>query len=542
MISSSFAEALRPLANRMPRVVREHEILRVAGELGREGVDRPAKEAKNQVLKWAQARSGGRLPEEAWAHQSFEFLSGGRNCVAIRIESVESDIWGIRAEDPDKEIAGRIWTTEVTIGSINSEIPKFSLRLLASTREENLFIEPHTPGLVRQVAEKCGISSDSYLISASAWQIDSIDRVERLIEFLVSPDRRLPIIILSVQESSDNKHMPLLDPSSLAPAVIGLAHVAVLPAEFTWHLTERFGKRLSVFGGAMRVYLPGFTEDADPYGEHKLVVSDQLDTKEKILRESCWLRAFVASESIRRTRLDKDVVGFSTIKNVSLRYQQQELVEKGASEGEQLVTAKQRIDALEEQIENKLEWEQVLSDLHGEAEERAQIAEAQLRSSTFRIQQLIEQVKERGSSPDENMPVPNTWDDFAEWCETNLVGRVVLSPRARRGVKSPKFEDVTLTARCLIWLANECRNLKLGDGTESISGQVIEPGYINEHCGGDEYEFSWQGKSHKVEWHIKNGGNTRDPTRCLRIYYFWDDNSRQFVVADMPAHRDTSAS
>ena len=44
-----------------------------------------------------------------------------------------------------------------------------------------------------------------------------------------------------------------------------------------------------------------------------------------------------------------------------------------------------------------------------------------------------------------------------------------------------------------------------------------------------------------VEWHIKNGGNTRDPRRCLRIYYFWDEDSQQVVIATMPAHIQTGA-
>lgn len=542
MASSSFAEALRPLANRMPRVVREHEILRVTGELGRDGVDRPAETARDEVLKWAQKRSGGLLTEEAWAHQSFEYLAGGRNCVAIRIESEGSDIWGIRAEDPDKNVAGRIWTTEVTVGSSNDEEPKFSLRLLVGTPEEQLSIEPHTPGLVQQVADSCGMACDIYNINACAWDIDTACLAEQLIDFLVDPERRLPLIVLSVPEGSEDYFGTLLDADKLTLATLGLAHIAILPAEFTWCLTERFGKRLSVFGGAIRLYLPGFTEDADPYGGHKLIVPDYLDTPEKEKRESIWLRRFVASESIRRTRLDKDVLGFATIKSVSLKHQQQKLLEKGAGTGEQLKAAEQRIEALEDEVEKQKGYAQDFSDEHAKAEERADTAEKQLKLSAFRIQQLLEQLKQRGESPDANIELPGVWAEFEEWCDKNLAGRVVLSPSARRGVKNPQFKDVRLAARCLIWLANDCRNSKFGGGRGSIEGQIIESGYLNSHCGADQYEFTWQGRSYNVEWHIKSGGNTRAPTRCLRIYYFWDDNSQQFIVAEMPAHRDTAAS
>jgi hypothetical protein len=93
----------------------------------------------------------------------------------------------------------------------------------------------------------------------------------------------------------------------------------------------------------------------------------------------------------------------------------------------------------------------------------------------------------------------------------------------------------------LLWLANTFRGLKI-DGTEgSLRDMVLEPGIINAHCGNDAFEIDWQGKSRKVDWHIKNGGNTHDPKRCLRIYYFWDDAALQTVVARMPAHLDTDA-
>ena len=55
-------------------------------------------------------------------------------------------------------------------------------------------------------------------------------------------------------------------------------------------------------------------------------------------------------------------------------------------------------------------------------------------------------------------------------------------------------------------------------------------GFHNEPCGDADLPFSpmkWNGRNINVEWHIKNGGNTRDRTRCLRIYYFWDAEAEQ---------------
>jgi hypothetical protein len=58
--------------------------------------------------------------------QNFEYFSGGRNSVGIRLQNAYSDIWAIRADDPDKDIPGRTWTTEVTVGLMVGQAPRFS--------------------------------------------------------------------------------------------------------------------------------------------------------------------------------------------------------------------------------------------------------------------------------------------------------------------------------------------------------------------------------------------------------------------------------
>jgi hypothetical protein len=152
------------------------------------------------------------------------------------------------------------------------------------------------------------------------------------------------------------------------------------------------------------------------------------------------------------------------------------------------------------------------------------------------------QLKAVGAAPDENIDVPARWDLMADWCDDKLAGRVLLTPLATRGIRSAQFEDVRLVGRCLLWLANDFRDSKVDGADGSLRDVVLEPRIVNAHCGSDSFEIEWQGSRRVVDWHIKNGGNTRDPRRCLRIYYFWDDASQQVVVASMPAHRRSDAS
>ena len=136
-------------------------------------------------------------------------------------------------------------------------------------------------------------------------------------------------------------------------------------------------------------------------------------------------------------------------------------------------------------------------------------------------------------------PLPTSWEAFADWCEEHLGEGLALSPRARGSIKKARYEDVGLAAQCLAWLAGSYRRARLEGSGSGLQGPVpAGTGVRNDRCGGDSFEFDWQGKRLRADWHIKSGGNTRDPARCLRIYYCWheDGGGGQVVVADMPAH------
>ncbi|WP_148667201.1 hypothetical protein [Bradyrhizobium amphicarpaeae] len=539
MQASPIWKALVPLFARMAGPVREHEVLRVAATIGTRK-QKPANAARQEVLAWAQRRSGGRLPQEAWQHRDFEYFSGGRNSIGVRIQTEQADVWAIRAEDPDKQIPGRIWTTEVVVGTLADQAPRFSLRLLASTSEDELDIEPHVPGLVQQVAEHCGLARGCNVLAATPRVIRSYEEADDLCDQMVDQNRKLPLFVLTVPEAGTNEEEPLLDADSLARATLGIAIVVVVPAPFTWGITDRFGKQRSVFGGAVRVYLPGFAEDASPYN-HRLVIADHLATQDGPAQCARWIRTLAAYESVRRTLLGDEVLAFAAIRSSRLKQRQQELANEGASDVEQLKAAELRIATLEKQVEEERAAQEYYASEHDRAEQRAEAAEEQQRASAFRVQQLLSQIEQQGEKADATLSLPDSWADFANWCDSNLAGRVVLSPVARRAVKSPEFTDFSLAANCLLWLANEGRNSRISGGDGSIREEPVSDGVRNAHCGKDSFDFSWQGNQYTADWHIKNGGNTRDPSRCLRIYYAWDGSTQQMIVADMPYHRRTGA-
>ena len=319
--------------SKFPSPVREREILRVSGRLVGADQEAAAKTACDEVLRWAQNKAIGKFGISAWNHEPFEQLSSGRSRVVVRIDEPEASIWAIRVEDPDKTIAGRIWTTEVVIARRDMEPAKCTVRLLVSSPEVILEVEPHVPGVVRQIIKKPGLQS-GYRLTDRPMTIKSEEDTNLLIDALLDSSRTLPVIVLTVPSYSVDPYKPLIDARSLAEACAGLAIVIIMPAQYTWNLRERFGQRLSVFEGAVRIYLQGFSEDSNPFGGHDLILPDRFSTPEGEAITLKRLRWSAALGSVTRLSLGTDIVTFASLRLKSLEQQQLALQKIGATDKE----------------------------------------------------------------------------------------------------------------------------------------------------------------------------------------------------------------
>jgi len=124
----------------------------------------------------------------------------------------------------------------------------------------------------------------------------------------------------------------------------------------------------------------------------------------------------------------------------------------------------------------------------------------------------------------------------------DLAGNVVYSTSFRGEFSSLTLEWSPDSSKLLLVSGDKPTNLQIYYIAENFTETIAsaDNGIRNAHCGGDQFDLDWQGRRYTADWHIKSGGNTHDPTRCLRIYYFWDSETQQIVIADMPAHRRTA--
>ena len=384
----------------------------------------------------------------------------------------------MRGDDPDKTMPGRTWTTEITLGRQGDGSPQMGLRLLVGTPEAELPIIPHVPGVLQQIAKTCGLSAGPFPLTAHAWRINTDADVEDLVAMLKSEDRRLPVLLASGDERAEDPSAPLIDVDALARATIGIAHVIAVPADRTYPLSDAFGKVLSVYHGAVRMYLPGFNAASDPY-QHRLFLSDGIIRGPD--RAMSELKRISAVESLRRTRLGREVIAFPQMRSAALRIEQERRSNESVSDSVQIDLMRKRLEAQQTEIEATRAEAAQSFELAATEEERAKLAEAQLNASRWRIQHLTTQLNAQGLHLNDNLVIPETWDGFAEWCDQNFVGRCVLTTVARHNVRKPVFSDAALVGRCLRWLSSICLDRRI-EGGGSLTKIPIEEGVQNTPC------------------------------------------------------------
>lgn len=89
---------------------------------------------------------------------------------------------------------------------------------------------------------------------------------------LLSPTRNRPIVVVTTQRDTDQCW---IDPAALARDLGDQAAVVVLPTgEPTWALSDALPPRLEVYGGAARIYWPGFARDSEPHDHRLFLIFD----------------------------------------------------------------------------------------------------------------------------------------------------------------------------------------------------------------------------------------------------------------------------
>lgn len=462
----------------------------------------------------------------------------------------------LSAEHSDTEVPGRIWITEAEITSVNDKL-RLGVRVSYTTPRDSNLPRPQvsTPSFVREIANRVGLV-DVRRLEQSASLIDSDEAIDKLYKLLTSDERRLPIVLIAEKSRSEDIGGDyvagyLVDADALAGRICLIAHVYKVDKNYISAWNSLIGYDFRLQEGAIRTYNAHFDDTTDsvirhPFVTYNKIMAASLEDEEGQTHTAGEAYLSIFSQRITvaalRERIEWSALGhkfFFEANRELLRKREQ----SAESDAEQIEFDKEYIAELEKKIED---LENELMTAWTELEEKEKQLDEEKRISyslQLRLDSAIAKLKERGEN--EDIPIPESYEEMEDWVDKYYSGKIMLLSRAKRSLKDASFSDVKLVYECLKLLGEDYVSVRRGEmPREEFDVKCAEmgiedsPAISDNRAGelGDTYFVEYNGDRRKLERHIKKGNITRDPEKCMRIYYFWDDEEEKVVIGSLPQH------
>jgi len=492
------------------------------------------------IYEYLRAKSPN-VPNDIFTRESFDSESGLVSSEHIRQDSFE--IWAVRLSEPDATVPGRFWHLELATWKTPSSY-HFGSRLGCFSRNLDFEIDPAVPRVYRQLASQGILYGDGVKLTNCPIDITGDDEVDWLLALINNPRRWRNVIALAVDEQGQSA----LNAYTLANRLCGTAHVVRISPRASFLLSDKVEKNFSVFDYGVRIYRPTGKVEEDDFHHHTLFTKQyisRVDTNRLLANIS--VNAFRAS--VERNLQRQPIPTFAQMRSANATFRLDEARMRGKNNSS-LETQ------LEAAVAAKKAWEI-------QAEESLALA---VQEETERIQAEAERDLERGRSAAMSARIraletqlsmsksrrqvakrPTGYHEMAAWIQNEFAGRIQLCGKALRGLRDSKYENLSLVCDAIELLATTYVDSKRG--TEStwvhFENEIARWGLefsrsISETRAGeqgDEYFVLYRNRKRFLEWHIKKG-NSRDPRRDLRIYFFWDEEDEEVVLGYLTGHLD----
>jgi hypothetical protein len=493
-------------------------------------------QARKTILDWLRDKQHIKeIPDAAWRGATFEIDVAQDRPVSV--EAFEG-LWAMRYDNPDAEVAGRYWRTEAILGHINDSA-LLGIRLSIISRSWEPTYYPSVPVLVRSLVQSPGLEDYGWRLLDRALPVFQEDDAPLLAGLLENPARTRPVYIVPVDRDSEG----IIDPDLLAQRTAGLAHVVRLYSNGAWGLSRLIGDRLSIYGKAVRVYYPGFERLSARFEDHPLYGIDWLRRRYSDPKQFIGMLSTRAiNASVSSGDLEQRLPSFSRVRQTIAARRLDAAKKAHAPDVEMMRLYEQDNNRLSEDLKTA-EGLLVESDHRQKLiEEERDEMRRQVYALRARIDHLQSAIVSRGSV--ESTPTPDTLDGVEDWVQQHLGDGLVLLPRALRSLKKSQYLEVPKVYEALILLGRDYRNLRLQRmAADEMERTALEMGFEISSTGShaslmqwrEDYEVVWRRENRLLDMHLKKG-TAREPRHCLRIYFFWDEDTEQVVVGHLPDH------
>ncbi len=526
--------------------------------LERPGTD-PFRTVQQEILAWISRKAGRPLSVNALEGKSFELNDvGAQRVAATYLENPR--YWAARVDDADKEVAQRVWTTEIGLAVRPSGELAFGCRLHVSARGDNPPFQPSIPAFVREVTFGGTAKLDGRVIGKEPWIISSTNDVSQLYRLLCSKERRSDICVFSLAETETNPRTAAASPNFVHGRTLGAAHIAVITGPAAFELTDLLGKDFSVYNRMVRTYRPKFDVDADEPLRHPMTTSARIATwTDNGLQGPEAFEAFVVRQVLYTTAAGPDLEAvlppFAEVSRAVAQAGLDQARASGASNVDLLkLYEEENAKLLATLDEQKSDHNWLLAEADREREEAQRRAE-EAKSEVYRLKQRIRYLDQQSASRQNGSlaaQIPDDLSSLKEWAEAHLSGSVHLHGRALRGAKESDYEEPALVYQALLLLRDHYVPMRRGSSDALSNGyaQAMAALGLDEDRSitgtrlgeqGDEYLVQHNGKKRELDRHFRKG-NSREARHCFRLYFFWDDEDEQVVVGWLTSHLDTRQS
>lgn len=408
---------------------------------------------------------------------------------------------------------GRGWTIRCRFGRV-----AFDLTLITEQGHSRLFLDVSSDcvgsdqvDIFHFLSSKFVAVRDGVQLHARP-QLANIKTMPRLIEFIEDLGRKLPVVVVSLDENERRIATAAVDPFQLSKRLIGVAHVIIVPGDETYLLSTRFGKELSAYRRAIRVYGPGFSPTGPGASQTGRVIPFDEKTPDDVLTET-------SRTAVRLLGRREEHVGFEDIYSLDSHLR--------------LIPTSVAADLTE-----SLHLRQKIAELEAALERRTaalQIAEARVaKLSKSQAPAACETQKHRSVA------------EVCDWAASHFAGQIEIPKKAIKSAKGSALKDLETLKSALSVLAVEYRKMRVEGGKEAVraldealarlhlEAAPVAPRTLDSAKG----RLSIEGTSTKLlaDHHLRNKGNPNDPTKCIRVYFAWDENRQIAVIASLPGY------
>ena len=491
-----------------------------------------------------------KLPPEATQHLSFEISNEDRLCECVAVP--ERMLWAIRFKFASKD--GTAWYYDVSLVREDDRLI-FGMKIDTAFGTDVKALQAKL--LLVESLLGCGLLAQGRPVTANLWLVNTPEDVSALVALLEDPYRSLPVIVISAVNRNAWRLTPsapeyLVNAEYLANRVKGYAIVARINFQSAYALTEAVGKSWSVYDGACRTYFPKIDFDNGSPAHHPGNFKDKIwFWNYEGLRGERGYTAFLIDTAHRVASTSRtDWSGLYFVPDARILAAELEMAHAMhlANAPERELAMQNQIAALQRKLQTE---EEENADWLGELEKATEEAEYYKQENIalrLRLDALrAHLIRQSGESPDKEIQIPDNYKVMGEWVKEHLAGRLILLPRAERAASKAEYTEVGMVYRALLILANEDRDSRMGTGTDkafrdalaqygmdfsgsidkSRAGQEGDAYYVNYPIGTTQRVF--------LQFHLERG-NRHEDRYCMRIYFFWDDDTNQVVVGWLPSH------